>query len=74
MFGTAKHFYKRNYSILQWIVVDLFVIRWTTKTWKYIVRNLPRERLLYLKNQNVEWVASEKFRWFARKNTVVEDY
>ena len=45
--------YKRNDSSLLWIVVDLFVVRWTTrKTWKCLVCDLPREQLPYLKNQN----------------------
>ena len=32
MFATAKDIYQRYDSILLWIVVDLFVVRWTTKT------------------------------------------
>ena len=52
MFATTKDIYKRNDSILLWIVVDMFVIRWTTKTWKSLDCDLPWEQLLYLKNQN----------------------
>ena len=52
MFATTKDIYKRNDSILLWIVVDMFVVRWATKTWKCVDCDLPWEQLFYLKNQN----------------------
>ena len=60
MFTTAKDIYKRYDSISLCIMVDLFVVRWITNTRKCLVSNLPWEELPYLKNQNIDWVASVK--------------
>ena len=49
-------------------------VRWTTKTWKHIVCNLPWEQLPYFQNQNIAWVASVEFSWFDCKNTPVVGY
>ena len=67
MFATAKDIYKLNDSILLWIVVDLFMIRWTNKTWKCLVSNLALDQLPFIaKYKQINYKFSKRI----NRNTV----